>query len=320
MTRYVVRRLLQMVPTFVGITVISFLIIHLAPGDPIVALAGEYGDAGYYDAMRAKFGLDRPVGEQLLVYVGNVLRGDLGVSYTHGRPVLAVILSRLPATLLLMTTALVVSSILGVVLGTLAARRPHSLGDFSISTLSLLGYAVPVFWLAQMLILLFALRFDLLPVQGMTSARQQYEGLQYVQDVARHMFLPVMALVLQQLALTTRLTRTSLLDVLGEDFVRMAYAKGHAERYILRHHVLRNALLPVITVIGGRVGFMLTGAVLTETVFAWPGLGRLLIDATLNRDFPILMGLFLFTSFAVLISNLVTDLTYAYLDPRIRYK
>ncbi len=319
MTRYLVRRLLQIVPKLVGIAVVSFSLIHLAPGDPIVALAGEYGDAAYYAFMRAKFGLDRPLGEQLLIYLGNVLRGDWGISYTHGRPVIQVILSRLPATLLLMATALALSSTIGVLLGMLAARRPHSGRDLGIRVLCLVGYALPVFWSAQMLILLLALRLPLFPVQGMTTARYRYEGLEYVLDVARHMVLPVTAMTLHQLALITRLTRTNLLETLEADFVRTAYAKGLSGWRVLYGHALRNALLPVITVIGGRVGFMFTGAVLTETVFAWPGIGRLLVSATLNRDFPLLMGLFTMVSAAVLVSNLVTDLVYAWLDPRIRY-
>lgn len=320
MTSYVLRRLLQMAPMLVGIAVVSFLVIHLAPGDPIVALAGEYGDAAYYEFMRAKFGLDRSIGEQLVIYLANILRGDLGLSYAYGQPVTQVILARLPATLLLMGTALILSSVIGVVLGVFAARRRYSVGDVSISTLCLAGYAIPVFWLAQMLILLLALRLDWLPVQGMTTARHRYEGLEYGWDVARHMILPVAALTIQELALITRLTRTNVLEVLDQDFIRTARAKGLRESQVLRTHALRNALLPVVTVVGGRVGFMFAGAVLTETVFAWPGIGRLMMAAILNRDFPILMGLFLLISVAVLIVNLLTDLAYAFLDPRIRYR
>ncbi|HBY97215.1 MAG: ABC transporter permease [Ardenticatenaceae bacterium] len=320
MTTYLLRRLVQFVPMLLGIAVAAFLLIHLAPGDPIVALAGEYGDASYYAFMRAKFGLDRPIGEQLVVYLATILRGDLGTSYAYGQPVVQVILSRLPATLLLMGTALVASSLIGVALGVLAARYPYSLGDFGISTLSLTGYAIPVFWLAQMLILLLALKLDWLPVQGMTTARHRYEGLAYGLDVARHMILPVAALTIQELALITRLMRTNLLEVLDQDFIRTARAKGLPEWRVMRTHALRNALLPVVTVIGGRIGFLFAGTVLTETVFAWPGIGRLMVAAILNRDFPILMGLFIMTSVTVLVANLITDLAYAFLDPRIRYR
>jgi peptide/nickel transport system permease protein len=319
MAHYLVRRLLQMVPLLLGIAALLFLLIQLAPGDPIVALAGEYGDAAYYDFMRAKFGLDKPVGEQLAIYLVNILQGDFGVSYRYGQPVLTVILSRLPATLLLMGSSLLLSSVLGILLGLLAARTPHSLSDLSINTLATAGYAIPVFWLAQMLILLLALHWDIFPVQGMTSARHRYEGLRYGADVLHHMALPVLALTVQQLALITRLTRTNLLEVLAQDYVRTAHAKGLPLWHVLRSHALRNALLPVLTVIGGRIGFMFTGAVLTETVFAWPGLGQLLISATLNRDFPILMGIFMLVSVAVLIANLITDIAYAIFDPRIRY-
>lgn len=320
MGAYAVRRLLQAVPALLGILVLSFMLVHLAPGDPIVALAGEYGSESYYQEMRNRFGLDRSLGEQLLIYLGNILRGDLGDSYYHGRPVAEVILSRLPPTLLLMGTALAVSSLLGIGLGLLCARRQGSLLDLGLSVTAQLGYAIPVFWLAQLLILLLALQLDIFPIEGMTSARHHYTGLRHVVDVAWHMALPASVLVVQELALTFRLTRASLLEVLHSDFVRTAWAKGLPERLVLIRHALRNALLSVVTVIGGRVGFLFAGAVLTETVFAWPGLGRLIVAASQARDYPLILGIFLLIAVAIVVANLVTDLCYAILDPRIRYR
>ncbi len=223
MARYVVRRLLQFVPMLVGIAAVSFSLIHLAPGDPIVALAGEYGNAAYYESMRARFGLDRPLAEQLGVYLFRLARGDWGISYTYGQPVMTVILSRLPATLLLMGSALILSSVTGVALGLLAARRSHSSRDLGISALCLVGHAIPVFWLAQMLILFLALQAGLFPVQGMTTARQHYRGLAHILDVMHHMALPVLVLVVHQLALTARLTRTHLLEVMPRALPPGAY-------------------------------------------------------------------------------------------------
>ncbi|HEX6385116.1 MAG TPA: ABC transporter permease [Anaerolineae bacterium] len=319
MTRYILRRLLQVPILLFGIIVFTFVLIHVAPGDPIVALAGEYGNAAYYEEMRAKFGLDRPLSEQLIIYLNNLLHGDLGYAYTYGQPVVKVILDRLPTTLLLMGTAFLVATLVGVSLGVLAAQRPYTFSDGSIMLLSLVGYALPVFWLAQLLIYLLALQMGWFPIHGMTSARERYTGFRLVLDVGHHLILPATALAVQQIALVSRLTRAGMLDALSEPYVLSARARGFTERRVLTHHALRNALLPVVTVMGGRIGFLFAGAVLTESVFAWPGLGRLLLDATLARDYPILMGMFILVSVTVILANLVTDLVYAWLDPRISY-
>ncbi|MDQ3459859.1 MAG: ABC transporter permease [Deinococcota bacterium] len=317
---YLIRRVLQAVPLILGATIVTFVLIHVAPGDPILALAGEDGDAGYYAMMRERFGLDRPLWEQLVIYLRGVVSGDLGFSYRHNQPALAVILSRLPATLLLMAPALLLAIVCGITLGVLAANRAHSLTDASVTILSLLGQAVPVFWLAQLLLLVFAFQLELFPVQGMTSARHRFEGLRYALDVAHHMALPVAALTVQYLAPIARVTRASLVEVLGHDFIQTGLSKGLSRRQVLVRHALPNALLPVVTIIGGQVGFMLTGAVLTETVFAWPGLGRLLLSAMLNRDLAIITAMFLLLSVAVIVSTLIVDILYAVLDPRIRYE
>jgi peptide/nickel transport system permease protein len=315
---YVARRLLQVVPAVAGIVVVTFLVIHLAPGDPVVALGGQSGDAAYYADLRERYGLDQPLLRQFVVYVGQLASGDLGSSFVQGRPVLEVIAERLGPTLLLMGTALALSTVAGVALGALAARRPYGPVDLGVSTGALLGHAVPVFWLAQIVLLLIAFRTGWFPIQGMTDARAGHTGWAAVADVAHHLVLPALVLAGSELALTTRVTRTGLLEQLGQDYVRTARAKGASS--VLRRHALPNALLPVVSVIGTRIGVLFAGAILTETVFAWPGLGRLLLSATQTRDHPVLLGLVLLVALSVVLANLVTDLAYARIDPRIRYR
>ncbi len=318
-SHYLLRGLAQVLPTAAGFLVLNFCIIHLAPGDPAIALGGEHGDAAYYAFLRARFGLDRPLPEQLIVYVSNVLRGDLGTSFVHGRSVIAVIGERVPATLLLVSTALLLSSVVGVWLGALAARHGRRSPDVTLTVVALLGHATPSFWLGQMAVLALAVGTGFFPVQGMTDARSPGAGLRYVLDVLHHLALPAVVLAANELALTTRLVRTGLLEALGTDYVRTARAKGLPEGLIVRH-ALRNVMLPVVTVIGSRAGMFLSGAVLVEVVFAWPGLGRLLLSSLLARDYPVLLGMFLLISLGVILANLVTDLAYAWLDPRVRYQ
>ncbi|HUG84421.1 MAG TPA: ABC transporter permease [Euzebya sp.] len=319
-SRYVGKRLLQVVPAVAGIVLIGFLLIHLAPGDPVVALAGESGDAAYYEFMRAKFGLDEPLQVQLVTYAGNVVRGDLGTSYIHGRPALDVILERLGPTLLLTGTALIVSSAAGIVVGVIAARRAGGVLDASMTAAILTVYAAPVFWIGQLALLTLALRTDLFPAQGMTSAGSDATGLAALRDVARHLVLPAAVLASSEIAAVARLTRLGVRDELETDHIRTARAKGVRTQAVLVRHALRRPLLPVVTVIGGRVGHLLAGAVVVEIVFSWPGLGRLLVSSVQARDSPIVLGVFLFVAFGVVLANLATDLLYGWLDPRIRYR
>lgn len=318
MTRYIARRLLQAVPVLLGILVLTFALVHLAPGDPIAILAGDAGDAAYYAEMRAKFGLDRPLPEQLVAYVANAARGDLGLSFAHRRPVLEVIADRVPATLLLMLTALALSTALGIGLGALAARHADRPLDHAVTIGTLLGAATPAFWLGQVLVIVFAWGLGWFPVQGMTTARGVAPGFTQVVDVAHHMVLPVATLALLQLALVTRLVRAGVREALLEEYARTAAAKGVGHGGIVLRHALPNAMLPVVTVVGSHFGTLLTGAVLTEIIFAWPGIGRLLYDATLARDHPLLMAIFIVASTSVVAANLITDLVYGRLDPRVR--
>lgn len=316
---YLLRRLAQVVPAVGVILALAFVVIHAAPGDPVVALAGEHGDAAHYAFIRARFGLDRPLPEQLLTYASRALRGDLGASYVHGRPVLDVVIERVPVTLLLMSTTLALSSVAGVGLGVAAARRAGSGADLAVRAAGLVAYATPSFWLAQLAALTLAAGLGLFPVHGITDARQGFTGWRLVLDVLHHLALPALVLAANEVALTTRLVRTGLLEGLGTDYVRTARAKGLSEAAVVRH-ALRNVLLPVVTVIGGRVGMLFTGAVLVEAVFAWPGVGQLMLSSIQTRDAPVLLGLFLVVSVAVILANLLTDLAYAWLDPRVRYE
>lgn len=317
---YVGWRLLQVVPTAAAILLISFVLVHLAPGDPVLALAGDSGDEEYYAFVRDKFGLDEPLPHQLVTYTGRVLQGDLGTSYLQGRPVAGIIAERVPATLLLSVTALVLSSAGGVLLGMFVAARPSGLRDTAVSSTVLAVYAAPVFWLGQLAILFLALGTGWFPVQGMTSAGSDAGGVGAVVDVARHLALPALVLASQELAAVYRLTRVGLADELASDHVRTARAKGLSGRRVMVKHALRRPLVPVVTVIGGRAGHLLSGAVVIEVVFGWPGLGRLLLGSLQARDTPVVLGIFLVVAFAVVLANLATDFTYRWLDPRVRYR
>ncbi|MGH9148895.1 MAG: ABC transporter permease, partial [Acidimicrobiales bacterium] len=300
--RYVLRRVAQVVPAVLAILVVTFAVIHLAPGDPVTAVAGDSGDQAYFTFMREKFGLDRPAPAQFATYAANVLTGDLGVSFAQGRRVSELIAQRMGATLLLMGTALVASSLAGVALGVLAARRPLGLFDLGVSTAALVGYALPVFWLAQLALLSVAFKLGWFPVQGMTDARAGYTGWAAVGDVARHLVLPAFVLAVSEVALVARVARTGLIQERAQGYVRTATAKGLSAGQALTRHALPNALLPVVTVIGGRVGGLFSGAVLVETVFGWPGLGRLLLVAAEQRDHPVLLGMVLLVAFSVVLA------------------
>lgn len=316
---WLLRRLLQVVATAVVIVLVGFLLIHLAPGDPVLALAGEHGDAAYYDFMRERFGLDRPLPERTLAYFGRLARGDFGVSYVHGRPAMAVIAERLPPTLLLAGTSLLLSTVLGLLAGTAAATRHGRWPDAAVSVGALVLYASPVFWLGQLAILGLAFGLGWFPIQGMVTPGSEAAGMARWLDVAHHLALPALVLASQQVAAIARLTRESMIEELASDHVRTARAKGLGPARVTAVHALPRALLPVVTILGARLGFLVAGAVLVEIVFGWPGIGRLLVDAVQNGDGPILLGIFTLVAFGVLVGNLLADLAYARLDPRIRY-
>lgn len=318
---YVARRLLQAVPMVFVIILVNFFLIHAAPGNPVDVLAGSQDvDPAYLERLRLEFGLDKPLGTQLLTYIGQVLHLDLGYSIRFRQDVLGLILERMPATFLLMGTALVISSALGVMLGVVAARSPAGLLDNGATLIAIAGFSMPVFWLGQIMLLIFAVQLQLFPVQGMVSLRAPSSGLGHVLDIAHHLALPALTYSVYHLTLIFRLTRVKMQEVLEQDFIVTARAKGLTEPRVVYGHGLRNALLPVVTIIGLNFGFMLAGSVLTETVFAWPGMGRLMFEAINARDYPLLLGLFTVISLMVIAANVITDIAYAIIDPRVAYR
>ena len=316
---YVLRRLLQAVPVIVAILVLNFLLLHLAPGDAAQVLAGEAGSASpeYMAQLRHRFGLDRPVAVQLLLYVKNMLTLDLGFSFRHNLPVVELIAGRLGPTLLLMLTTLVLSVTAGIGLGLLAAARAGSWRDTLISILALVSYATPLFWVGLMLIVVFSLKLDWLPTSGMETVAAFHEGWARVVDIARHLVLPALTLSLFYMALYVRLMRAAMLEQAGMDYVTTARAKGLGESRIMLSHVLRNAVLPVVTMAGVQVGSLLGGSVVVESVFAWPGLGLLAFQSLFARDFNLLLGIFFMSACLVVAVNLAVDVVYTLLDPRI---
>jgi peptide/nickel transport system permease protein len=317
--RVLARRLAQAVVTVVCIATLNFLLVHLAPGDVVDVLAGEAGaaDARYLTELREKFGLDRPLAVQLGRYLSSLAQLDLGHSFRHEMPVFRLILQRLAPTLLLMATSLGIAFVGGLVLGVTASRRARSLADNVISVLALLAYATPLFWLGLMLIVLFTLKLGLLPAGGMYTIGATQTPAAHALDVLQHLILPATTLALFYMATYTRLMRASMLEVLGSDFVRTAHAKGISARRVVYRHALRNAILPMVTVLGVQVGSFFGGAVVVEFVFAWPGLGRLAFEAIFQRDINLLLGILLLSSCLVIVVNLAVDLLYTRLDPRI---
>ena len=314
------KRIFQAVPLVLGAVLVNFILIQLAPGDPVTVLVGDYPAPPEYVAqVRADFGLDQPLWVRALLYFGNLFRGNLGFSYANRQPVGELILQRLGPTLLLTVTALLFATLIGLALGMLAAVKRGKLLDRLSQSTALIGYSIPEFWLGQLLILLFAVSLAWLPSQGMQTVRSQATGFDLVLDILKHLLLPALALSVRYIALITRITRASMLEVLGSDFVLAARAKGVLERRILFSHILKNAAAPIITVLGFNFGYVLAGSALIETVFGWPGIGRLLFDSISKRDYPVLTAILLLLSISVVIANLLTDLAYALFDPRVRY-
>jgi len=317
---YVVRRLFQAVPVILAIVALNFLLLHLAPGDAAQVLAGEAGSASpeYMAQLRERFGLDQPLWLSLLVYMKNVLSLDLGFSFRHNMPVLDLILQRLGPTILLMGVTLVLSVGAGIALGLLAASRVDGWLDTFISILALISYATPLFWIGLMLIVVFSIKLDWLPTSGMETVAAFHEGWARVADIARHLVLPAVTLSLFYMALYARLMRAAVLEQAGMDYVATARAKGLSETRITLTHVLRNAILPVITMAGVQMGALLGGSIVVETVFAWPGLGLLAYQSLFARDLNLLMGIFFLSASLVVVANLAVDLLYTVLDPRIQ--
>jgi peptide/nickel transport system permease protein/oligopeptide transport system permease protein len=305
MLSYLTRRLLLAIPTLFGVLVVVFALLYVAPGDPVLAMVGERADSATIARLRQELRLDEPLPTQFTHYTGGVLRGDLGRSYITGRPIVRDIRERFPKTLQLATAAMLLAALTGITIGVLSAARPGGWFDRLSLGLAYLGISFPVYWVGLILILVFAVLLRWLPPSG-------YGGLAYL-------ILPALALGSRSIAFLARMTRSAMLEVLGGDYIRTARAKGLRERVVLARHALRNALIPVIMVLGLDFGAYLTGSILTETIFSWPGLGRYVVNAIGRRDLPAIQGSVLFLSVVFVLVNLITDLVYAAADPRVSY-
>jgi peptide/nickel transport system permease protein len=316
------RRLLQAIPIIIGIITINFILLNAAPGDVVDMIAGSSEAASnpeYMAQLRAEYGLDQPLYVQYAQYLMRLAQFDLGLSIREGRPVSVVILERLGPTVLLMTISILVAFSLGILLGIATGRRVHTLTDNVISTLNLVLYSTPNFWLALMMIVLFSIYLGWLPVGGLKTPGGA-DGLSLVWDVGLHLVMPVLSLSAIYVAIYTRLMRTSIIEVLDMDFITTARAKGFSERAVAYRQALRNALLPMVTFVGLQSASMLGGAVVVETVFAWPGIGSLALQAVTGRDYNLVLGILFMSSVLVIAINLLVDLIYGWLDPRIELK
>ncbi|WP_127959865.1 dipeptide ABC transporter permease DppB [Serratia microhaemolytica] len=338
MLQFILRRLALVIPTFIGITLLTFAFVHMIPGDPVTIMAGERGiSAERHAQLMAEMGLDKPLYQQYFIYIGNVLQGDLGLSLKSRIPVWLEFVPRFQATLELGLFAMLFAVMVGIPIGVLAAVKRGSLFDHTAVGISLTGYSMPIFWWGMMLIMLVSVQLNLTPVSGRVSDTVFLDeslpltGFMLIDtlfwgesgdfvDAVMHLILPAVVLGTIPLAVIVRMTRSSMLEVLAEDYIRTARAKGLSRMRVIVVHALRNALLPVVTVIGLQVGSLLSGAILTETIFSWPGIGRWLMDALQRRDYPVVQGGVLLVACTIILVNLLVDLLYGVVNPRIRHK
>ncbi len=335
MFKFLLRRFYVVVPTLIGVSILSFALIRMVPGDPVLLLLGERGgDPALIAEMRANLGLDQPILKQYGLFIWNAIQGDFGTSIVSKRPVVEEFLGRFPATVELGVMAILFATMFGIPMGILAAIRRNSPFDYLLMGGSLVGYSMPIFWWGLILILLFSVNLGWTPVSGRLSVLydiEPYTGFYLIDtllaeedrwpafwDAIRHLALPATALGTIPLAVVARMTRSSMLEVLGEDYIRTAKAKGLSIQRVIFLHGLRNAMVPVITVIGLMVGTILTGAILTETIFSWPGIGKWLVHSVTARDYPVIQGGLIFIALIVISVNMSVDLIYAYINPRMR--
>ena len=333
MLRFLLTRISLIIPTFLGMTLLAFFLIRLVPGDPIETMAGERGiDSARHESLLKEYGLDRPVIVQYGIYIGRVLHGDLGKSMITQEPVLREFAALFPATIELALCAITFALVLGIPAGMIAAVRRNSVFDHGVMGVSLTGYSMPIFWWGLLLILLFSVQLGWTPVSGRIAVKYYIEPVTgfltidallsgesgAFKSAVSHLILPTIVLGTQPLAIIARMTRSAMLEVLGEDYIRTARAKGLSTIRVIAVHALRNALIPVVTVIGLQIGVLFTGAILTETIFSWPGVGKWLIEAISRRDYPVLQGGVLLLGLVVMAVNLLVDVTYGVINPRIR--
>lgn len=334
MLEYTLRRLIAIIPVLFGLLTLVFLLIELVPGDPARTMLGQHVNEQALEALREKLGLNKPLYVRFGIYLGRLVRGDLGESILQGRPVSTIISERFAATFELSVFAMLFSSFAGVFLGVLSAWKQYSIWDYSGMLIALIGISMPVFWLGLMMIYLFSLKLGIMPIGGRLSTGAHFvpvTGFYVLDAIIRmdfntlldalwHLIMPSIALGTIPMAMITRMTRSSMLEVLRQDYINTARAKGLHERLVVMKHAFRNSMLPVVTVVGLNFGLLLGGAILTETVFAWPGLGTWLLESINARDFPAVQGGVLFIGFVFIILNLLVDLSYGWINPRIRYE
>jgi len=330
---YIIKRLLQIIPVILGVTLIAFTLIHIAPGDPVRTLLGQHATQQEIEEIRSKYSLDQPLYIQYFIWLSDVVRGDLGRSILTHEEVTIEIASRFPNTIELAIAAMIFAIIIGVFAGIISATKQYSIADYSVMGIALFGISMPVFWLGIMLMMIFGVFLGWLPIGGRIDLLipfQRITGFMVLDSiitangaalisVLRHLILPAIALGTIPMAIIARTTRSSMLEILRQDFIRTERAKGLSERTVIYKHALRNAMVPVVTVIGLNFGLLLSGAILTETVFSWPGVGRLVVDSVYARDYPLVIGCILIFSLVFVIVNLITDIMYTYIDPRIHY-
>lgn len=315
MFRYVLKRLLWLIPVLFGVTVLVFTIMHVSPGDPAQILLGPKATQEALAQLRAELGLDKPLHIQYLTWMGSIFKGDWGRSLQLKREVLPLVLGRFQATAILTLTSIIMATIIGVFSGTVSAAKQYSWLDRTMMFISLVGFCLPVFWLGLLLQLLFGLKLEWLPMTGMYSVGTEGSFA----DLLKHLVLPSITLAAGAAAVIARMTRSSMLEVIRQDYIRTAKAKGLANKVVIFRHALKNAMIPVVTVVGMQVGFLLAGAVLAEMVFSWPGIGMLMVNGILARDFPLVQGSILLVATSYVLVNLVVDVLYALLDPKIAY-
>jgi peptide/nickel transport system permease protein len=316
MTWFLAKRLLHTIPVLLGVSIIAFLILRLAPGDPVQLMLPGTATQAEIEDLRRDLGLDRPLAAQYLLWLGNVVQGDLGTSLFTRQPVIGEILSRFPNTVVLTVSAMALAVALGMPLGILAAANRGTTFDSASMIVSVIGWSMPNFWIGLLLVMVFSVWLRWLPTGGMYDIMAMERTLG---DLLRHLVLPAFTLAVSHMAYVARFTRSSLLEALSQDYVRTARAKGVREYLVVMRHALRNSLIPIISVLGVSIGHLLGGAVIVEAVFSWPGLGSLMVQAIMNRDFPVVQGAMLFAAVIFIAVNLAADLLYAVADPRIRY-
>ena len=331
---YIIKRLIQLIPVIIGVTIIAFSLIHLAPGDPARTMLGQHATQQELNEIREKYGLDEPIYVQYAIWLNGVLHGDLGRSILTKELVVIEITERFPNTIELAIAAMIFAIIIGGLAGIISATKQYSITDYTVMGIALFGISMPVFWLGIMLMLIFGVILGWLPIGGridLIIPFQRVTGFMILDSIItgnfnalisilKHLILPAIALGTIPMAIIARVTRSSMLEVLRQDFIRTERAKGLSERVVIYKHALRNAMVPVVTVIGLNFGLLLSGAILTETVFSWPGLGRLVVNAVYQRDYPLVVGCILIFAIVFVIVNLITDILYTFIDPRIKYE